>query len=941
MSVVDVPSAWSESPDVIRRRFLDYFAARGHQVLPSASLVPENDPTLLFIGAGMAPFKDHFLGRVPLEFRRATTSQKCLRTGDLDNVGRTPAHHTFFEMLGNFSFGDYFKDDAIAWAWEFLTVEMGIPAARLRVSVYRDDAEAAEAWSRIAGIARERIAFLGPKSNFWPANAPEDGPDGPCGPCSEIFFDLGFRPSSGDGGPQACTIAGCPEAPESVDCDCRRLIEIWNLVFQQFDRRGANALAPLGMRNIDTGMGLERLLMVLAHLKQGAEARRSGNEVPPAERVFSNFQSPLFTPLVEEVLRATGASTERTPEDVVRARRVADHARAATFCVADGVRPSNEGRGYVLRRVVRRAVRDGIRLGANSPFLHALVPAVVAAMGRHYGALSDGAASIAGVLRAEEERFRLTYEQGVTRLLALIEGRAPGSSLSGADAFLLHDTFGFPVDVTEDVLREHGLTLDRAGFDAAMDEARERSRQGTRMSQDIFAAGPLARLKQRSTGTVFLGYGPEPETAEGGYRWNPGDHAASVVEEILVEQAPVDRVATAGVEAAIILRETPFYAEQGGQVGDTGVLTTASGAVFRVKDTRKVEEFHLHVGTLESGSLSVGDAVDAQVDSQRRDAIRRNHTGTHLLHRVLRQVLGDEARQAGSLVAPDALRFDFSFPRGLTPEERERIESEVNARIYANEPVETRVLDVEAARGTGAVSMFGEKYGSRVRVLTAGDSREFCGGTHCRATGDIGSFRVLSERSVASGVRRIEAVTGERAVHLFQEDRRTLARMAAEVERLKKEVVRASRAAPAAASATKAVLADPLVAPRNADGAVTYIVIEAAGAEEKELLASADRVKADAGPPLAVLFHAAGKEGVALVAVGNGAAVKAGFHAGNAVRAAATLCGGGGGGRPDLARGKGPRAAPHEELEAAFGVRIPMAFGVKQLGKHRHRGQPI
>ncbi|MCK6479611.1 MAG: alanine--tRNA ligase [Planctomycetes bacterium] len=858
------PRPWSLTPDEVRSRFLSFFRARGHEEVPSDSLVPANDPTLLFTGAGMNQFKDHFLGRIPLTFRRACSSQKCLRTGDLENVGRTPGHHTFFEMLGNFSFGDYFKEEAIRWAWEFLTVEMAIPADRLRVTVYREDDEAAALWTKAAGIPADRIGRLGAKSNFWPANAPEDGPDGPCGPCSEIFFDLGFRPEP----VVPCTVKGCPEAPESPDCDCRRFLEVWNLVFQQFDRRGRNDLVPLAMQNIDTGMGFERLLTVLAHLRE------------PGRRIYSNFQTPLFGEMVrmgwdaEECLhRAAWREREERggaeAEFRTRARRIADHARAAAFCIADGVRPSNEGRGYVLRRVIRRAVRDLIQQGFPEPYLDRYVAAAGRAMGSRYPDILSHAGSIESALRTEEEKFRETYTRGRALLdehLVRMEAGG-GTVLPGEQAFLLHDTFGFPVDVTADILAETGRTLDRPGFERAMEEARQRSREGSKIAGDIFAAGPLARVKKEETGTRFLGYGPVPE------------------------------------EGALLLRETPFYAEQGGQVGDAGFIESPSGR-FLVRDTRRVEGFHLHVGVLERGTLRRGETVRASVDRERRDAVRRNHTGTHLLHRVLREVLGEEARQAGSLVAPDYLRFDFSFPRGLAPEERERIEAGVNRRILENHPVETRVHDLAAARATGAVSMFGEKYGDRVRVLTAGDSREFCGGTHCRATGDIGSFRILSEKSVGSGVRRIEAVTGARAVALFQEDRRRLASLEEEVERLKKEVAKAGRKAAAAAAPTAPSLEGALAAKRRVGG-FELAVLDGTGAAEGDLLGAGDRVKADGGEPLVLLVHARAGEEVALVAAGNPAAVKRGFKAGAAVGVVAKALGGGGGGRPDLARGKG------------------------------------
>jgi alanyl-tRNA synthetase len=901
------PAIWTATPDEVRTRFLEYFKGRGHEIRPSAPLVPENDPTLLFIGAGMAPFKDHFLGRVPLTFRRAASSQKCLRTGDLESVGRTPGHHTFFEMLGNFSFGDYFKQESIAWAWDFLTNEMGIPKDRLRVTVYEEDDEAVRKWERFAGIPDKTIGRLGAKSNFWPANAPEDGPDGPCGPCSEIFFDLGFKPREDD----ACTVEGCPDAPNSPDCGCRRFLEIWNLVFQQYDRKGPNDLAPLPSQNIDTGMGFERLLTVLAHLAN------------PEKRIFSNFDTPLFAPLLALPLEP-GRFEGSDPLDLedpyvrVRLRRVADHARAAVFCIADGVRPSNEGRGYVLRRVIRRAVRDLIQVGFAKPFLHEYVAPVSSVMGAAYPDVPAHAAEISTVIEEEERRFRDTYEQGESLLAEAVKGAiAQGAKVLGGDVlFRLYDTYGYPPDLAADSLRSKDLEPDFAGFQKLMDERRQQSRDGSKIQAEIFAAGPLDRVKQAGPGTTFLGYGPTPEGPDGSYQWDPGVEATSTVAEILVGEAPTDRIEP-GAEAAIVLAATPFYAEAGGQVGDTGEIRGPDGAVFRVTDTQKVEGFHLHRGTLEGGPLARGDAVTAVVDRARRDSVRRNHTATHLLHRVLKVLLGEEARQAGSLVAPDYLRFDFQFPRALTPEERDQVEAEVNRRVFENHPMETRVHDLESARATGAVSMFGEKYGDRVRVLTAGDSREFCGGTHCRATGDIGSFRILSEKSIGSGVRRIEAVTGERAVREFQEERRRLAAAVEEAERWKKEAGKAAKRAEGA-SAPPTVNLDPLVAVRGTAGRVRFAFVETANAPDSVLLGAGDRVKADGGEPLAALIASKDEGGVALVAAGNPAAVQAGFRAGDAVGTAAKVLGGGGGGRPDLARGKGSDPARLGEAVAAF-----------------------
>jgi len=910
------PEVWSAPPDEVRRRFLDFFRVRGHEVLPSASLVPENDPSLLFIGAGMAPFKDRFLGRVPPTFRRAATSQKCLRTGDLENVGRTPGHHTFFEMLGNFSFGDYFKKEAIEWAWEFLTVEMAIPKERLRVTVYRDDDEAAGLWTKVAGIPSDRIGRLGAKSNFWPANAPEDGPDGLCGPCSEIFFDLGFKPDPS----VACSVKDCPESPESPDCECRRFLEVWNLVFQQFDRKGRDNLVPLASKNIDTGMGFERLLTVLAHLRE------------PEKNIYSNFDTALFREMVDHGLEGRDAGSGF----VVKARRVADHARAAVFCVADGVRPSNEGRGYVLRRVIRRAIRDLYQMGWHyRPYLLTYPELITKVMGYAYPDLVSGERGITEIIRVEENQFLSTYSTGHQLLMREVGElkAAARASFPGDILFQLYDTFGFPPDLAVDLIREEGFAPDLAGFEVLMEQARQRSREGSKMATDIFASGPLDRLKKAGTvvtpgtlepkittypptvsvgpaATVFLGYGEVPEGPDSSYRWEPGLEGRSPVVEILKGNQPADELRESE-EGAVLLRATPFYAEQGGQVGDTGTIETAGG-LFRVRDTQKVETFHLHLGSVERGALRLGEEGHALVDGARRDAVRRNHTGTHLLHRVLKQVLGEEARQAGSLVAPDSLRFDFTWPRALTPEERERVEVEVNRRIRENHAVMTRVYTLDEARATGAVSMFGEKYGSRVRVLTAGDSREFCGGTHCRATGDIEEFRIVSEKSIGSGVRRIEAVTGAGAAAALEQERR-LAGAREEEERRRREAARTARKAATRGSSESP---DPLAAERRTAGRLAFVALEGGG--EEALLAAADRVKADGGAALAALLLARSEEGVSLVAAGNPAAVKAGFKAGAAVAAAAKALGGGGGGRPDLARGKGKDPARIPEAVAAF-----------------------
>ncbi len=909
---------WSESPDAIRDRFLEFFRKRGHEVLPSASLVPENDPSLLFIGAGMAPFKDHFLGRVPLTFRRAATSQKCLRTGDLENVGRTPGHHTFFEMLGNFSFGDYFKDKAIEWAWEFLTVEMGIPGERLRVTVYRDDEEAAGLWTKVAGVPPDRIGRLGAKSNFWPANAPEDGPDGPCGPCSEIFFDLGFKPDP----KAACSVKGCPESPESPDCDCQRFLEVWNLVFQQYERKGKDNLVPLAMKNIDTGMGFERLLTVLAHLAEGKTFGERG--------IYFNFDTALFRPMTDFIAKdaqlcSSGEEFKAHPLMLVKVQRVCDHARASVFCLGDGIRPDRVRAGYVLRKVIRRAVRDLISIGIPDPFLHKLVPVIANVMGTQYPEIRQHASQIGALLVQEEERFRENCQKGIqllerrgAELMATSSGVFPGEIL-----FVLYDTYGFPPETVADILREKGFEPDLKRFEVLMEEQRKRSREGSKMATDIFAAGPLERVKKEHEATVFLGYGPKPEKPDGTYDWDPGVEASSTVVEILVGEKPADRM-EAGQEGALLLKETPFYAEQGGQVGDSGEIRGPGGAIFRVSDTKKVEGFHLHLGRLENGPLALGAAVTAVVDRARRDSIRRNHTGTHLLHRVLKKVLGEDARQAGSLVAPDYLRFDFSWPKGLSPEDRERIESEVNRRIRENHPVRTRVYGIDEARATGAVSMFGEKYGSRVRVLTAGDSKEFCGGTHCRATGDIQEFRIVTEKSIGSGVRRIEAVTGTEAVAALEENRRRAAAQEEESRRRREEERHARRQLFAEFKPVEVKggpwsgsLKDPLPQGSVLGGVLEFVAIYD-GAPEGQLQALGDLVKVAEGPPYAALATSHSGEEVLIVAAGNPAAVKAGFKAGAAVGVVAKALGGGGGGRPDFARGKGKDPTRIPEAVAAF-----------------------
>ena len=701
----------------IRKKFLEFFRARGHEIVPSGPLVPANDSTLLFTNAGMVQFKDVFLGRDQRSYRRATTSQRCVRAGgkhnDLENVGYTARHHTFFEMLGNFSFGDYFKRDAIHFAWDFLTAEVGLPAERLWVTVYEDDDEAATIWLDEIGVPEARFARIGAEDNFWSM-----GDTGPCGPCTEIFYDHGPE------------VAGGPPGTPEQDGD--RYIEVWNLVFMQYDRSADGTLIPLPKPSVDTGMGLERLAAVL----QG---------------VHSNYEIDLFRNLIVAAAEATNSHDLRSDSLKV----IADHIRSCAFLIVDGVSPSNEGRGYVLRRIMRRAIRHGYKLGMKAPFFHRLVAPLVAEMGDAYPELARMATTIGRVILQEEERFAETLEQGMRILERDIAG-LEGGEIHGDTIFQLYDTYGFPVDLTGDIARERGLTLDLAGYDRCMDAQRKRARAASKFGADYADAGGLPEGR-----TDFTGY----ETLD--------DHSA--VTALYHDGRPVEML-PAGETGMVVLDRTPFYAESGGQVGDTGSLATA-GARFEVADTLKQGgAVHVHVGEVASGRLTVGDRVEARVDEVRRQATVRNHSATHLLHAALRQVLGEHVTQKGSLVAPERLRFDFSHFEPLTAGQLEQIEAVVNASIRANLPVEVRVMTMDEARAAGAIALFGEKYGDQVRVLRMGDfSIELCGGTHVARTGDIGLFKIVSEGGVASGVRRVEALTGAAAVAYVGETEKSLA----------------------------------------------------------------------------------------------------------------------------------------------------------------------
>ena len=692
----------------LRKAYLEFFKSKGHSVVASDSLVPQNDPSLLFTGAGMNQFKEYFLG-VKKDLKRATTSQKCLRTGDLDEVGRTPFHHSFFEMLGNFSFGDYFKKEAIVWAWEFLTQTLSIPKERLRITVHEKDTEAFEIWHKVIGLPQEWIFLCGDKSNFWPANAPQDGPNGPCGPCSEIYFD------------QHPEIQGTP-----ID-DSGKFAEIWNLVFTQYDRQDGGKLIPLANKNIDTGMGLERLACVL----QGKA---------------SNFEIDIFQPITEAILSNLGVNPAADPYKKLILYPIADHARAIVFLIADGVIPSNEGRGYVVRKLIRRALWNGYTLtGAmlKTPFLYKLVPVVIQVMENAYPELKESELSVIATLRNEEESFLKTLESGLSNLnehIAEIQNQ-PGAQLSGDFVFLLHDTYGFPVELTQKIAEGYDLRIDFKGFEKLMEDQRARSKEGSKITAEIFASSGLDKIPANIPATTFCGY-----------------DALQTKAKILWHQ-------TEGKQATVILDQTSFYAESGGQVGDQGVIE-GEGLKLKVLDTKKLDKYFLHHVEVLQGVIKDGLAVSVAVNRTLREDIMRNHTATHLLHAALRTTLGSSVRQLGSLVAPDRLRFDFSFGRAVTPEELRTIEKAANDQILSDRPVQKESKSLEDAKKEGALAFFGDKYGDKVRMISIPEfSKELCGGTHCDRTGQIGLLIVTGESSVASGVRRIEAVTGTHALN--------------------------------------------------------------------------------------------------------------------------------------------------------------------------------
>ncbi|HHB1158122.1 TPA: alanine--tRNA ligase [Vibrio cholerae] len=839
------------STDEVRRAFLSFFESKGHQIVESSSLVPANDPTLLFTNAGMNQFKDCFLGLEKRAYTRATTAQRCVRAGgkhnDLENVGFTARHHTFFEMLGNFSFGDYFKEDAIQYAWEFLTDVLQLPKERLLVTVYETDDEAFDIWNKKVGIPADRIIRIGDKKcgkkfdsdNFW-----QMGDTGPCGPCTEIFYDHGDH-----------IWGGPPGSPEE---DGDRFIEIWNNVFMQFNRHADGTMEPLPKPSVDTGMGIERISAIM----QG---------------VHSNYEIDVFQTLIKAAADAIGYQ-DLTNQSL---RVVADHIRSCAFLIVDGVMPSNEGRGYVLRRIIRRAVRHGNKLGAQGAFFHKLVGPLAEVMGTAGVELKKQQALVEKVLRIEEENFGRTLDRGMSILNDALD-QLSGQVLDGETVFKLYDTYGFPADLTNDVARERGFSIDEAGFEQAMEEQRQRAREAGQFGTDYNS------LIKSATNTEFCGY-----TASRGQ---------SVVREMFVEGAEVSTL-SAGDKAIIVLDNTPFYAESGGQCGDTGVLKTDAG-IFHVEDTQKLGNAIAHHGVIAQGVLATGDQVDAIVDEKRRAAISLNHSATHLLHAALRKVLGEHVAQKGSLVRAETLRFDFSHLEAMTAAEIKEVERLVNQEVRRNHSIETNIMNIDEAKAKGAMALFGEKYDDQVRVLSMGDfSTELCGGIHASNTGDIGLFKIISEGGIAAGIRRIEAVTGEGALDYLdaqqaQHDAK-VSEMAAKAKLLEKEIQQ---------------LKDKLAAKESAGlinqvkqiAGVNVLVAQLNGADNKALRGMVDDLKNQLSSGIIMLGNVAeGKVGL-IAGVTNDLTNK--VKAGELVNMVALQVGGKGGGRPDMAQAGGTDA---------------------------------
>lgn len=871
----------------IREKFLKYFEEKGHTIVSSASLVPHDDPTLLFTNAGMNQFKEVFLGMDQRPYTRATSSQKCVRAGgkhnDLDTVGRTARHHTFFEMLGNFSFGDYFKKDAITYAWEFLTEVLGLPKDKLYATVYTDDDEAAELWKEIAKLPPERILRLGEKDNFWSM-----GDTGPCGPCSELLIDRGeeFRCDA-----EICAIG---------ECDCDRWLEIWNLVFMQYNRDDTGKMTPLPKPSIDTGMGLERIASVV-------------------QNVNSNYDTDLFQPIMAKVEELSKASYYKDHRGFPF-RVIADHARACSFLISDGVLPSNDGRGYVLRRILRRAVRFGKVLGIEKPFLYQMVEVVVKQMGKAYPELAEKQSYVEQVIKIEEERFHETLHEGMRIVNDIVkkvvnEGR---NSISGQEAFLLYDTYGFPLDLTEDIAEEHNLIVDRDGFAAAMEEQRNRAR-AARQDEGMLSGQELyADIGQKMGATEFLGY----SQLEG---------RGNIIS--LIFEKEFQNEVKEGEQAEIFLDKTPFYGESGGQVGDQGLIESDKGALFEVVDTKKTfNGLIVHIGKVVKGQFSFGDVVVAKVDSLRRKQIARNHSTTHLLQKALRETLGEHVNQAGSLVEPERLRFDFTHFQAVQEHELREVEARVNEMILANLEISAFETSIDEAKAMGATALFGEKYGDRVRVVRMGEySLELCGGTHLSNTGEAGLFKILSEGGIGAGLRRIEAVTGEGVLEYISEQEQKIQEVASLLKANPNEVIRRLEGLLNTLKEKEKEL-DQLQAQRaqkesenllekviEIEG-VKVLAVKTTAPDMDSLRSMGDMLRDKLGSGIVVLANTLEEKVNFVAMVSKDLAGKA-AHAGNIIKEVAKVAGGGGGGRPDMAQAGGKIPAKvNEALQKAHEV---------------------
>ncbi|MDD5310284.1 MAG: alanine--tRNA ligase [Candidatus Omnitrophica bacterium] len=862
--------------DQLRSKFLSFFASKGHPVIPSDSLVPKDDPSLLFTGAGMNQLKDYFLGKRK-DMKRAASCQKCMRTGDLDNVGKTPSHHSFFEMLGNFSFGDYFKEEAIAWAWEFLTKELGMKEKDLWVSVYKDDDEAYKIWSERIKVPKEKITRFGAHDNFWPANAPEDGPNGPCGPCSEIYVDRGEKYGCGDPkcGP------GCGK--------CKRYVEVWNLVFTQFNRVGVNKLEPLPSKNIDTGMGLERLASVI----QGVE---------------TNFETDIFMPIIKAILELIEDDDRKLyalDEDGKKhINAIADHIRATVFCIADGVLPSNTGRGYVVKHLIRRSLVHGKFFDINKPFLYKLVDPVVRVMKGGYSEIESRRENISLIIKSEEEKFYVISNDLWEHLeiQATILKKNCKDTIPGDMIFYFHDTKGLSIELMKEYAADWQLKLDLEGYEKLMEEQRKKSRGATKLSGDIFAETLTAAVLGSGVRSEFIGYDKLESSA--------------AIKAIIIDNKPANEV-TGPSEFAVILDVTPFYGETGGQVGDTGVLEN-NDFKADVLDTKLIEKIPVHICRLEKGRVKTGDKVNAKVDIHRRMAIARHHTATHLLQAALRKVLGAHVNQSGSLVAPERLRFDFTHFKGLTGEELEAAESLVNDYIRRNAPLKVKEMDLEEAKKSGATALFGEKYDRNVRVVSVEDiSRELCGGTHLNATGEIGLFKITGESSVAAGIRRIEAIAGEAAYNKIKESESDLKAVAemlkvkpenlpAQIEKLADRVKDLEKKLKNYEAANISEKAKDLVSKKELlDNSITLIARRMDGCAPDTLVSLTDAIKTVLKEKAVSILLGAYDEKAFIVVGMSRDLAKSGLDSRAVIKYISKIILGGGGGRPDLAQAGG------------------------------------